>query len=57
LTGTALDGIPGLGPRRRLALLTRFGSVEGIRHAPFEDLSAVPGVGERVAREIRARLA
>jgi excinuclease ABC subunit C len=57
LTGTALDGIPGLGPRRRHALLERFGSVEGIRRAPFEDLSAVPGVGERVAREIRTRLA
>jgi excinuclease ABC subunit C len=56
LTGTALDGIPGLGPKRRQTLLTRFGSVEGIRTAPFEDLAAVPGVGERLARTIRERL-
>jgi excinuclease ABC subunit C len=57
LTGTALDGIPGLGPRRRARLLERFGSVEGIRTAAFEDLASLPGVGERVARLLRERLA
>ena len=56
LTGTALDGVTGLGPKRRQSLLTRFGSVEGIRTAPFEDLAAVPGVGPRLARVIRERL-
>ncbi len=56
LTGTALDGIPGLGPRRRKALLERFGSVEGIRAAAIEDLASLPGVGERVARLLRERL-
>jgi len=56
LTGTELDAIPGLGPKRRVELLRRFGSVEGIRGAAFEDLSAVPGIGERTAREIRERL-
>lgn len=56
LTGTALDGIPGLGPKRRQALLTRFGSVEGVRTAAFEDLAAMPGIGERVARLVKERL-
>ncbi len=56
LTGTALDHIAGLGPKRRVDLLRRFGSVEGIRALPIEDLSAVPGIGERIAREIRERL-
>ena len=56
LTGTALDAIPGLGPKRRADLLVRFGSVDGVKAAAFEDLAAVPGVGERVAREIRERL-
>jgi excinuclease ABC subunit C len=56
LTGTALDDVPGIGPKRRTDLLRRFGSVDGIRTAPFEDLAAVPGVGERLAREIRERL-
>ena len=55
-TGTVLDGIPGLGPRRRKALLERFGSVEGIRAAAIEDLATLPGVGERVARLLRERL-
>ena len=55
-TGTALDAIVGLGPKRRQDLLRRFGSVEGIRTTPIEDLAAVPGVGERIAREIRERL-
>ena len=56
LTGTALDDISGLGPKRRADLLVRFGSVDGVRSAAFEDLAAVPGIGERVAREIRERL-
>jgi excinuclease ABC subunit C len=56
LTGTALDGVSGIGPARRRDLLRRFGSIEGIRAAPFEDLAAVPGIGERLARDIRDRL-
>lgn len=56
LSGTALDHIPGLGPKRRMDLLRRFGSVEGIRALPIEDLAAVPGIGERIAHEIRERL-
>ncbi len=42
-----LDGIPGIGPRRRKLLLTRFGSVAGVRRAAREDLEAV--VGARAA--------
>jgi len=34
-----LDVVPGLGPARKRALLRRFGSVEGIREAPLEDLA------------------
>jgi excinuclease ABC subunit C len=56
LTGTVLDDVPGLGPKRRRDLLVRFGSVEGIRGAAIEDLAAVPGIGAARAREIRERL-
>jgi excinuclease ABC subunit C len=52
----ALDGIAGVGPARRRLLLLRFGSVTGLRNAPFEDLAAVPGIGERLARQIRERI-
>jgi excinuclease ABC subunit C len=56
LTKTALDDIPGIGPARRRMLLERFGSIAGIRATAFEDLAALPGIGERRAREIRERL-
>ncbi len=40
---SALDDIPGVGPRRRRALLTRFGSLTGVRRATREELTAVVG--------------
>jgi len=42
-----LDDIPGIGPRRRRALLASFGSVAGVRRASREDLTAL--VGRQVA--------
>jgi excinuclease ABC subunit C len=42
-----LDDIPGIGPRRRRALLAALGSVAGVRRASREDLTAL--VGRRVA--------
>jgi excinuclease ABC subunit C len=38
-----LDQVPGIGPRRRRALLTAFGSLAGVRRATREELSAVVG--------------
>ena len=38
-----LDEVPGIGPRRRRALLTRFGSLAGVRRATREELDAVVG--------------
>jgi excinuclease ABC subunit C len=38
-----LDEVPGVGPRRRKTLLTRFGSVAGVRRATREELTAVVG--------------
>ena len=42
-----LDAIQGIGPRRRRALLTRFGSIAGVRRATREELTTV--VGRRAA--------
>ncbi len=39
-----LDAVPGIGPRRRKALLTTFGSLAGVRRAAREDLARVVGV-------------
>ena len=38
-----LDQVPGIGPRRRRALLTAFGSLAGVRRATREELDAVVG--------------
>jgi len=38
-----LDGVPGIGPRRRKALLVAFGSLAGVRRASREELTAVVG--------------
>ena len=50
-----LDDIPGVGPRRRRALLTRFGSVAGVRRATREEL--VSAVGVRTADAVLAHFA
>jgi len=47
-----LDAIPGIGPRRRKALLQRFGSAAGVRRATREELTAT--VGARAADGILA---
>jgi excinuclease ABC subunit C len=53
--GSDLDRIPGVGPRRRKALLTKFGSLAGVRRATREELSAV--VGATCARDVLAYFA
>jgi excinuclease ABC subunit C len=47
-----LDDVPGIGVRRRRALLTRFGSVAGVRRASREDL--VAAVGAKAADAVLA---
>ncbi len=52
MTRSALDGIPGLGPARRAALLRTFGSVKRVREASLEELEAVPGLPVAVAGSV-----
>ncbi len=40
---SALDTIPGVGPKRKKALLRKFGSVRGIREASVEEIAATVG--------------
>jgi excinuclease ABC subunit C len=47
-----LDQISGLGEVRRKSLLTHFGSVTALKSATLSELSAVPGIGEKMARTI-----
>ncbi len=57
-TGMAsrLDEIPGIGPRRRQALLRRFGSLDAIRAASLEELTAVPGMTRQAAHQVKGAL-
>jgi excinuclease ABC subunit C len=50
-----LDRIPGVGPRRRKALLVAFGSLAGVRRATREDLAGV--VGAKCADRVLAYFA
>jgi excinuclease ABC subunit C len=50
--GSELDHVPGIGPRRRKALLTTFGSVAGVRRATREELAVV--VGQKTADAVLA---
>jgi excinuclease ABC subunit C len=47
-----LDQISGLGEVRRKSLLTHFGSVTALKAATLSELSAVPGIGEKMAKTI-----
>jgi excinuclease ABC subunit C len=49
---SALEEVPGVGPARRRALLKHFGSVRRLREATLEELMAVPGLPEAVARKM-----
>lgn len=51
-----LDGIPGVGPNRRRALLKAFGSVEAVREAEIEQLTAIKGITPALAAEIKGHL-
>jgi excinuclease ABC subunit C len=49
---SVLEDIPGVGARRRRALLTHFGGIQGVRKAGIEELSGIPGINQQLARRI-----
>jgi excinuclease ABC subunit C len=55
-TRSAFDDLPGVGPKRRAALLRVFGSAKRVREAPVEQVAAVPGIGLALAAKIKAGL-
>jgi excinuclease ABC subunit C len=48
-----LENIPGIGKKRRLQLLKRFGSLENIRNASVEELKTLPGITHSIAEKLR----
>jgi excinuclease ABC subunit C len=56
MSGSVLDGVRGVGPARKRALLRHFGSPDKLLAASREELEAVPGVPGKLAREIHRQL-
>jgi len=53
---SVMDTVPGIGPRRKRALLRQFGSVRAIREAPVEELAAAQGMTPKLAEKIKEYL-
>lgn len=54
ISATPLDGLPGIGPTRRKALLHHFGSAKAVAQAGEADLRLVPGISAQIAARIYA---
>jgi excinuclease ABC subunit C len=54
---SVLDDFPGLGEKRRAALLTHFGSIDKLRAATAQQIAEVDGIGPKFAEQLHAFLA
>ena len=50
---SALDAIPGVGPKRKKALLKKFGSVRAIREADVEEIASTLGFTRALADKVK----
>ena len=57
ISESLLDEFPGIGERRKAALLKKFGSVQRLRTATLEQIAEVPGFGGKAAEELKKFLA
>ena len=53
ISESVLDEFPGIGERRKAALLKKFGSVRRLQLATIEQISKVPGFGGKTAEELK----
>ncbi|MDO8578757.1 MAG: excinuclease ABC subunit UvrC [Dehalococcoidales bacterium] len=53
---SVLDTIPGIGKKRKRALLRKFGSIHGIREASTADLAAAAGMSSTLAQKVKDNL-
>jgi len=53
---SALDSIPGVGPKRKRALLRKFGSLKGVREASVEEIAATVGFTRSLAEKVKQYL-
>lgn len=53
---SGLDDVPGIGPKRKRALIRQFGSVKGIKAASIDELTSIPGMSQSLAERIKNSL-
>jgi len=53
---SALDEVPGIGPRKKKALIKHFGTVHAIRQTSMNELLAVEGITQDLAQKIKETL-
>ena len=53
---SAMDAVPGIGPKRKKALLKHFGTVKAIREASIDELAAVVGMTRSLAEKVKQHL-
>ena len=56
LRESLLDEMPGLGPKRKDALLEHFGSIQKLRKATAAEIAEVAGLSDKLAGEVKAYL-
>ena len=56
LITSELEGVAGIGAKRKKALLARFGSLKGVREATLEELCGTPGMTGSAAKAVWERL-
>jgi len=52
MTASVLDEVPGVGPKRKKAMLKQFGGIRKLRAASVEEIAAVPGMTRDVAEAV-----
>ncbi len=53
---SVLDTVPGVGPKRRKALIKKFGSVRGIREASVDEIASTVGFTAALAEKVKAAI-
>ena len=56
MVSSPLDGIPGIGSKRKRELIKHFGSISKIRKSTVDEIAVLPGLNRRLAEEIKKHL-
>lgn len=51
-----LDGVPGIGVKRKKELIKRFGTISKIREETVDEIASVPGLNKKLAEELKRHL-